>query len=140
MIDWTQSLANKSPEEILNTIYEVTEDITKQFVPLRQDKKKKKNKHTRLKENLHRKKRRLNKQILKAKTQNKKQRLFNKLITVEAELHKLYRQTKTYEEAKAVNSINKKHLVLFQLYQKEKQNQIKDWATSQQDHWGDDNW
>merc|ERR1711951_208391 len=44
MIDWTQSLADKSPEEILNTIYEVTEDITKQFVPLRQDKKKKKKK------------------------------------------------------------------------------------------------
>ena len=59
-----------------------------------------------MKENLHRKKRRLNKQILKAKTQNKKQRLFSKLITVEAKLHKLYRQTKTHEEAKAVNSIN----------------------------------
>ena len=71
------------------------------------------------KENLKRRKRRINKQLCNAKSPAKKDRLFKRLVDEEVKLQKLAKQTNMFYEQKAVNAI-KENAKYFFSYAKRK--------------------
>ena len=76
------------------------------------------------KENLKRRKRRINKQLCNAKSPAKKDRLFKRLVDEEVKLEKLAKQTNMFYEHKAVNAI-KENAKYFFSYAKWKSKVVK---------------
>ena len=119
--DWENLLNNKSPSEMLEDIYTTIHQVSETHIPRRKqpNTQKTKNRYIREKENLRRRKRRINKQICNAKSPAKKDRLFKRLIDEEVKLQKLAKQTNMFYEQKAVNAI-KENAKYFFSYAKRK--------------------
>ena len=115
------NLKDKSPSEILEAIYATIHQVSEAHIPRRKQpvSQKTKNRYVREKENLRRRKRRINKQICNAKSPAKKDRLFKRLVDEEVKLQKLAKQTNMFHEHKAVNAI-KENVKYFFSYAKRK--------------------
>ncbi len=116
---WGNLLLNKNPDEMLDTINRVILETSKQHVPVRKKPTTRKNQTTRLKDNLKRRKKRINKQLRTISSPARKESLNKELIQAEVKLQKLYKQSNAYHEKKAVEAI-KENVKYFYSYAKKK--------------------
>ena len=119
--NWENLLNDKPPSEMLDAIYTIIHQASETHIPQRKQpiSQKNKNRYLREKENLKRKKRRINKQICNAKSPAKRDRLFKRLVDEEVKLQKLAKQTNMFHEHKAINTI-KENAKYFFSYAKRK--------------------
>ena len=105
-INWSEELPlTMTPDEMLNTIYEITQEHSKNNIPLRKNNTKSQSRQAREIYNLRRRKRRINRQLVNITSTARKQSLFSELIQVEVKLQKLLKNSAKYQEEKAVEAI-----------------------------------
>ena len=111
-IDWQHKLSDLPPEQMLAVIIDATYNVTKNHVP---QKSVNKNKHIipRDRRILMRRRARINKRIQNMKSPSRKEKLLHELISIEKQLQKSRKSSKTYEERKAVESIKKNSKYFF---------------------------
>ena len=117
--NWEEILNEKSTSEILEIIYEKTLETTKENVPLRNETKKI-TKQKRIRMNLARKRRRINKQYQKATSQIRKERLYKELIQIEVKLQRLQRDSEEYQEKKACEAVKRNSKYFFSYAKKKR--------------------
>ena len=122
-----QTLRYKSPDEMLEATYKVILEVSEKYVPLRKYPvtQKAKNRYIREKENLRRRKRRINQQICNAKSSAKKERLFKRLVDEEVKLQKLAKKTNIFHENKAINAIQENTKYFFSYAKRKNKVKIK---------------
>ena len=103
-IDWDEKLQEKTPDEKLGIILEVTEDITSKNVPLKKMRKKCPE-IPRDRRILMKKRSKLQIQMSKSFSDARKDKLKKKLIKIEMALQKSIAAAQTYREAKAISAI-----------------------------------
>ena len=104
-VDWENLLQDKTADEILEIIYEKTLEAAKEYVPARNSATKQIPKHKRVRMNLTRKRRRINKQYQKATAPTRKKHLYDELIQIEVKLQQIQRSTQSYQEKKACEAV-----------------------------------
>jgi len=104
-INWVESLQERTPDEMLETLYNAIQEISQAHVPQRKKPLSKRNRVTRLKNNFKRRKKRINSQLRNHPSLARRNNLQNELIQVEVKLQKLYKESYLYHENKAVDAI-----------------------------------
>ena len=92
-ISWHEILNEKTQDDILNTIYEKTLNVSKENVPLRKKPATSHSRQKRLHLNLARRRRRVNKQFQKATSQTRRDKLHKELIQIEVKIQRLQNET-----------------------------------------------
>ena len=118
-VDWVENLQDKSPNEMLDTLCKVIQEYSKSHVPQRKKPLSKRNRVTRLKNNLKRRKKRINSQLRNHPSLARRNNLYSELIQVEVKLQKLCKESNLYHENKAVDAI-KENVKYFYSYAKKK--------------------
>ena len=119
-IDWNSIMANKTVDQMLEEIYKKSLEASTDNVPIRQDQTKKKiSKQKRLRMNLARRRRRINKRYQRITSPVSKDKLYKELIQIEVKLQKLYQESDEYKEKKACEAI-KENFKFFFSYAKKK--------------------
>ena len=105
-VNWMEELIpTMTPDEMLDVIYKITLQHSKNNIPLRKNNTKSKSRQSREIYNLKRRKRRLNKQLVNTTSTSRKKSLFTEQIQVEVKLQKLLKSSARYQEARAIDSI-----------------------------------
>ena len=104
-IDWETSLEDKTPDEMLDIINRETLQASKVSVPVRDHSKKKISKQKRIRKNLTRRRKRINKQYQRITSPARKDKLHRELIQIEVKLQRMERQSMEYQEKKACDAI-----------------------------------
>ena len=118
-INWVESLQERTPDEMLETLYNAIQEISQAHVPQRKKPLSKRNRVTRLKNNFKRRKQRINSQLRNHPSLARRNNLQNELIQVEVKLQKLYKESNLYHENKAVDAI-KDNVKYFYSYAKKR--------------------
>ena len=107
--NWNQELRGKSPDKVLSDFYSVCYDIAQKHVPKKRSKpnRPKHNPTQRLRFNLTRRRRRINKLLSRITSPSRRNTLKTELIKIEVNLQKSYKATSAYEEEVAVNAIKR---------------------------------
>ena len=112
--NWIDEFQNLDVDSMVEKFIEITTLICSQHVPLRKTYNKRKNKVPRDRRILMRRRRKLNLQISNVKTPlERKIKLRQSLVQVEKDILKSHSKSKSYMEAKAVNSIKKNSKYFF---------------------------
>ena len=119
-VDWRRELRKRNATEMLKTFYRICNEAADKFIPAKlKHKLFAKSTTTRYRRNLTRKRRRIHKILSKVTSQNRKDKLTLELIQIEKDLQRSYKNSKDYNEQKALDAI-KSNSKYFYSYVKKK--------------------
>ena len=105
-VDLNESMKDKTPDEMLDVLYSVTYKAAKDNIPEKDPADTKKNsKIKRLRKSLTNRRRRIAKRLTRTTSPSLRTKLGNEMLEIEKKLQKSYRESESYIEAKAVESI-----------------------------------
>ena len=113
--NWEFEFRGSNPQQMLNKLLEICEDIVARYVPTRKrsSTSQKKSHIPRDRKNLMRTRRRINIQLSKVSSEARRKKLIQKARQIERELSKSYQQSQKESEDKAVNSIKRNSKYFF---------------------------
>ena len=113
-VNWLTAMENSSVDQMLETIYTKSLEVSKDHVPMRKDQTQKKiSKQKRLSMNLARRRRRINKRYQRVTSPATKDKLYKELIQIEVKLQKMYKESDEYKEKKACEAIKENFKFFF---------------------------
>ena len=118
-IKWKEALS-EDPNEILETINALCFEITKDYIPTRTPTEgKRRSKVERYRRSLTKRRRKITKKLLQTNSQIRKHKIKEELLQMEKKLQKSFKDSKTFAENKAIDSI-KRNSKYFFAYAKKK--------------------
>ena len=122
-IKWKETLS-EDPNEILETINALCFEVAKDNIPTRTlIEGKRRSKNERYRRSLTKRRRKITKKLLKTNSQTRKDKIKEELLQIEKKLQKSFKDSKTFAENKAIDSIKKKFQILLCICKEEIQNQ-----------------